>query len=604
MDRKSLVVIALCVLLLLFWQPFMRLIGLGRFLEPQRRETPVATAPAPPSDTAGGPAIGDTAAPVRIGATGPTTLSAGAFRPAGTALERSIAIETPLYRAEFSSRGARMLSVELKRYASAHDPGGRPSAPHPHGREVPPEHRVVLAGGPVLGVDLGSGDALRSLAGVVYAVQESTDAAGEVRALTFTARDSGGTTVRQTWRVRPDDYALDLEVEVQGVPSEWRLDDYSLTARSWPLITEHDLPADERVLRASSMLGKNIRREGTSGLLKGARRFEGSVRWAGVQTRYFLAAYAVERGVARAVVNAAEMRRLSADEIALLPRGARPEQHVAVNSLVMGLPGPGAAADRFVVYVGPSEYFRLSALGKGLERAVDLGWNWLLPVSKLLLQLMNWLDSLLRNFGVAILVLATLVRLLLHPLNMASIKSMRAMQRLQPEIERLRAKYKNDPQAMNTAMMALYKENKVNPAGGCLPMLLQMPLFLALYQVLFNAIELRQAPFVAWMTDLSAPDLLFNLGTFPIRLLPILMAGSGLLTQWLTPTDPRQAPTMYLMNVFMLVFFYNLPSGLVLYWTWMNVLTAAQQWLALRSDGGSAAVVVAEPAAKRRGKGR
>jgi YidC/Oxa1 family membrane protein insertase len=275
----------------------------------------------------------------------------------------------------------------------------------------------------------------------------------------------------------------------------------------------------------------------------------------------------------------------------------------------MGLPGAGAPPDRFVVYVGPSEYARLAAIKVQFERAVDMGWNWLLPVSTVLLQVMNLLYKLLPNYGVAILLLATLVRLLLHPLNMTSIKSMRAMQRLQPEIERIREKYKDDAQALNTATMALYKENKVNPAGGCLPMLLQMPLFLALYQVLFNAIELRQAPFVAWINDLSAPDVLASIPGLPIplRLLPILMAGSGFLTQKMTPTDPRQAPTMYMMNLMMLVFFYNLPSGLVLYWTWMNVLTAAQQWMALRADDGASVAVVVEEArggSKRRGKGR
>jgi YidC/Oxa1 family membrane protein insertase len=113
--------------------------------------------------------------------------------------------------------------------------------------------------------------------------------------------------------------------------------------------------------------------------------------------------------------------------------------------------------------------------------------------------------------------------------------------------------------------------------------------------VLFNAIELRQAPFVGWMRDLSAPDLLFSLEGFPIRLLPLLMLGSGLLSQRMTPSDPRQLPTMYMMNVMMLVFFYNLPSGLVLYWTVMNVLTALQQWLVLRHDGTPA--VMPQPAA-------
>jgi YidC/Oxa1 family membrane protein insertase len=227
-----------------------------------------------------------------------------------------------------------------------------------------------------------------------------------------------------------------------------------------------------------------------------------------------------------------------------------------------------------------------------MERIVDLGWTWIQPFSKLLLVVLNGLHAVVRNYGIAILLLATLVRVLLHPLNMMSIRSMRSMQKIQPEVERLRKKYEKDPQALNTAIMALYKENKVNPAGGCLPMLLQMPLFIALYSVLYNAIELRQAPFVGWIHDLSAPDLLMMVGPFPLHVLPILMALSGFLSQKLTPTDPRQAPTMYLMNVFMLVFFYKLPSGLVLYWTIMNVLTALQQWLALREDDGSTGATV------------
>ena len=149
--------------------------------------------------------------------------------------------------------------------------------------------------------------------------------------------------------------------------------------------------------------------------------------------------------------------------------------------------------------------------------------------------------------------------------------------------------------------MALYKENKVNPAGGCLPMLMQMPLFFAIYAVIFNAIDLRQAPFLGWIHDLSAPDQLFAVAGFPIRLLPLLMAGTGFLSQRLTPTDPRQAPTMYMMNFVMLVIFYPMPSGLVLYWTVMNLLTALQQWLAMRGDD-SVAVVVAE--APRKGNRR
>jgi YidC/Oxa1 family membrane protein insertase len=185
------------------------------------------------------------------------------------------------------------------------------------------------------------------------------------------------------------------------------------------------------------------------------------------------------------------------------------------------------------------------------------------------------------------------VRLVLHPLNMSSMKSMRAMQRLQPEMDRIREKYKNKPEVLNAAVMALYKENKVNPAGGCLPMLLQMPLFFALYAVLNSAIDLRQAPFVGWIHDLSAPDHLFSVAGFPIHLLPLIMAGTGFLQQKLTPTPPQQASTMYMMNFFMLFIFYGLPSGLVFYWTVMNLYTALQQWLAIRGDDGVVVPVVA-----------
>jgi YidC/Oxa1 family membrane protein insertase len=328
------------------------------------------------------------------------------------------------------------------------------------------------------------------------------------------------------------------------------------------------------------------------------------VERAAVQTRYFLGAIAVKNADARGVTTSAAKRPLSAEDRARLGPRSKPEQDVAQVSLISALPGRERPVHSYVVYFGPAEYFRLSALGSQLERAVDMGWNWILPFSKALLSLLNWLYSVVRNYGVAIVLLATVVRVALHPLNVAGMRSMRAMQKLQPEMERIREKYKNDPQAMNSATMALYKEHKVNPASGCLPMLLQMPLFLALYQVLFNAIELRRAPFVAWMQDLSAPDTAFTVAGFPIRLLPILMTVSGLLQQMATPTDPRQRTTMYMMNVVMLVFFYSLPSGLVLYWTVMNLLTALQQWLVLRNEPAPVPVAVPVKAAAPPGKRR
>jgi YidC/Oxa1 family membrane protein insertase len=613
MDRRTLIAIGLLAVFLIFYYPLLRLIGLGKYVEPKPRTTVSDTLST--RDAARPPAGASPAAPVVPAAGAPATSRPPAASGAAAAtpqlaptpiaalagqIERGHSIETPLYVAHFTNRGARLTSFELKRYASAHGATGRSGKPVVHRRDVVlrSEDRVVLAGGPSFGFDLGSGASRRAFDAVVYAVDESLDAAGAVRALTFRYADSSGFTVRQTFRVRDDDYALDYAVQVQGVPDAWRITDYSLVTRSWPLLTESDLPADQRQLRATSLVGKNIHRQ-NAGSIRNPKTFDGSAAWAGVQTRYFMSAVAAIDATPRGTIAAADWRDLSADELRVLGPGAKPRQEVVTNAFVSGLPSGASSGHRYLLYFGPSEYHRLAAYGVELDRAVDFGWTWIVPFSRALLQLLEWIYLLARNYGLAIIALATLVRAVLHPLNVASLKSMRAMQKIQPEVERLRAKYKNDAQAMNAALMALYKENKVNPAGGCLPMLLQMPLFLALYQVLFNAIELRQANFVAWMHDLSAPDLLFSVAGFPIRLLPLLMAGSGLLQQWLSPTDPRQAPTMYMMNVVMLVFFYNLPSGLVLYWTVMNLLTALQQWMVLRHDGGPVPVPApAAPAAK------
>ncbi|HEV2104567.1 MAG TPA: YidC/Oxa1 family insertase periplasmic-domain containing protein, partial [Candidatus Eisenbacteria bacterium] len=512
-----------------------------------------------------------------------------------------------LYRATFSDRGARLVEWELKRYASGHGvsdfaehPGRRPHA----GQLVGEGDRVELGGQPALAVDLGSGPRLRSLADCVFTAADSTDATGAIRALTFTGRDSSGAVVRETWRVRPETYLLDLEVAIQGAPAA--LTEYSLTARSWPLTTESNPQLDLRSLRAISLVGTDLHRDGAGGLVKNPpREYEGAAHWAGVQTHYFVGMVAAAGSDGRRVIESGDWRDLTPAERAHLPADVKPRQEVAQGTLVMSL--PAGVPQRFAVYFGPADYNALAKLsGAGhagslqLQRAVDMGMQWLLPFSYPLLQLMRGINRVVRNYGLAILILATLVRLVLHPLNMASMRSMRAMQKLQPEIERIRERHKHDATAMNAAMMALYKENNVNPAGGCLPMVVQMPLFFALYAVLYNAIELRQAPLVAWIHDLSAPDLLTYVGPIPIRILPLIMAGTGYLSQRLTPTDPRQAPSMYLMNVFMLFIFYNLPSGLVFYWTVMNLFTAIQQWLARRGDDGVVVVPVAAGSGRRK----
>jgi YidC/Oxa1 family membrane protein insertase len=600
MDRRTTFALLLCLVVFAIFTALQ-----ARFAPRPSPTTPLATdttAHATP-DTAP-PAASATAPAPRPAA--PAALAP--IRPAGPPVEaREVVLETPLYRATFTNLGARLRHLELKRYAAAwgrsryaENPGRRPK----RGNEVPEGDRVTFDGQPAFGFDLGFGPEHRSLAALPFAVAESSDASGRVVAITFSARDSAGMEIHQAWRARPGDHLLELDVTVTGAPAGTR--DWSLTTRSWPLLNEANLDQEIRSVRAIGLVGKNLHRDGAQGLVGKAEKLrEGTVRWAGVQTHYFLGVITPFGAEGRLAASRATAYVPSAAEVAQLPPNAKPNHPIAEGTLVM--PAPVSGSQRFGVYFGPADYFslaRISGAGKvgslQLEKAVDLGATWMLPFSYPLLQLLRLFDSWVKNYGIAILLLATLVRIVLHPLNMASMKSMRALQKLQPEMERIREKYKNKPEVMNQAVMALYKENKVNPAGGCLPMLLQMPLFFALYAVLFNAIDLRQAPFVGFIHDLSAPDHLFSVSGVPIRLLPIIMTGTGFLQQKLSPTPPQQATTMYLMNLFMLFIFYGLPSGLVFYWTVMNLYTAAQQWLALRGDDG---VVVPAGASAKPGAG-
>ena len=549
------------------------------------------------------------AGPMPVAGTPATTPVPAATEAAASALPATpavpvqhVVLETPLYRATFSNLGARLESFELKRYSAAWgasrfgaNPHGRPA----HDREVGEGDRVQLRSTPLFAFDLGSGAAVRSLANTTYAVEESTGTDGHVAAVTFVARDSAGFEVRQVWRSRPDSYLLDYDVTVNGAPAGTA--DWSLTARSWPLMTESNPDNDARLVRGIGLIGKDVKRDGAQGLInKTPKVHEGAVHWAGVQSHYFLGVFTPVGAEGRSVTNAGAAYTVTDDDKARLPKNSKPTQPIAQSTMVMGAPASGT--QRFAVYFGPADYFAIAKVaGAGrpgslqLEKAVDMGASWLLPFSYPLLQLLRLLESWVRNYGLAILLLATVVRLVLHPLNMSSMKSMRAMQRLQPEMDRLKEKYKDKPEAMQAAVMAMYKENKVNPAGGCLPMLLQMPLFFALYAVLNTAIDLRQAPFVGWIHDLSAPDHLFDLAGFPVHLLPLIMAATGFVQQRMTPTPSQQQSTMYMMNFVMLFIFYQLPSGLVFYWTVMNLYTVLQQWLVIREDKGVVVVTQTGP---------
>ncbi|RLA99419.1 MAG: hypothetical protein DRG37_04765 [Deltaproteobacteria bacterium] len=223
-------------------------------------------------------------------------------------------------------------------------------------------------------------------------------------------------------------------------------------------------------------------------------------------------------------------------------------------------------------YIGPKELKTLKLAGYDLNKALDFGFFDFF--AKPMLISLNWINSYIHSYGWSIIILTVTIKLLLYPLSLKSFKSMKELQKIQPLMKEIQAKYKDDKSRLNQELMKLYSEHKVNPMGGCLPMLLQIPILFALYRIFLSAIELRHTPFHivgTWLPDLSAKD--------PYYITPILMGLSWFIQQKMTPMggDPAQQKMMLFMPVIFTIFFLNFPSGLVIYWLVSNVLSIAQQ---------------------------
>ena len=249
----------------------------------------------------------------------------------------------------------------------------------------------------------------------------------------------------------------------------------------------------------------------------------------------------------------------------------------------LGMPGYTLAqgqsvSHRFELYTGPKEYRRLVKRGQGQEAVLNYGL--FKPISLILLNSMNGLRALLGSYAAAILVLTVIIRLLLWPLQNKATQSMKKMSALQPKMTELREKYKDDPTRMNQEMMKLYKQYGINPFGGCLPMLIQIPIFFGFYSMLGSAVELRNSSFL-WVKDLSLPDTVFTIGGFPVNILPLLMAATMVLQMKLTPKtgDAIQQRVLMFLPLIFVVFCYNFASALALYWTMQNIVSIFQMYV-------------------------
>jgi YidC/Oxa1 family membrane protein insertase len=293
--------------------------------------------------------------------------------------------------------------------------------------------------------------------------------------------------------------------------------------------------------------------------------YDKNLQWAGFADKYFLAAILSENNSIASV----ELKKNTAGFL----QSTISSPQITVNS------GQSITVAH-KLFVGPKDIDILKAQGNSLEQSLDLGW--FSVIAKPLLYTLKFFYRYVGNYGIAIIIITVILKAIFFPLTHKSYKSMKDMQKIQPMMTALKEKYKNDRDAMNKAVMELYRDHKVNPLGGCLPMVIQIPVFFALYKALMFSIELRHAPFFFWITDLSGPDNLFGqlLGLpFVIGPLPLVMGATMFIQQKMTPSnmDPVQAKMMLALPLVFTFMFLNFPSGLVLYWLLNNILTIGQQ---------------------------
>lgn len=521
-EKRALLAVVLCLGILFFWQ------SLFFKNKPQPSSQPTAQKKMEPAEKAE-----NTAPLLKYAATHSSSLQ-----------EKEMVVDTNLYQAIFSNYGAAIKSWKLKKYkdkigtegkmvemVTQKDPNFYPLALH----MVVPGYKETL--------------------GLEYEVrsQSSTD-------LLF-VYEGKNIKVERSYQFKPDSYDFSHQTRI-WIPVSHRKGDVFMGV-------SEGFPADEKknILLAPYSDVRNFvyrlqdktKREKLSAL-KNDIEIKQVVHWAGIENRYFVSA----------LVNESKIK-----------------PYLLMSNPV---PGTGAITLQFPLYreigkeylelsvrgyIGPKIVSLLNTVDQSFKEAVDFGMFSVICIP--LLVTMNFFYKYCRNYGIAILLLTFLIRVLFHPLTKKSLKSMREMQRIQPQIAKIKEKFKDDRQQMNKEVMELMRANKVNPLGGCLPMLFQLPIFFALYRVLYNAIELYQAPFFGWIQDLSAKD--------PWYVLPVLMGIAMFIQQKMTPTatvDPAQKMMMNIMPIMFSFFMIALPSGLVLYILMSTLLQVLSQYLVNR----------------------
>ena len=503
------------------------------------------------------PQIAAGAAAPADGAVPTPTLNAAAGQPvvpgeqaAGAAGVPRVVVETDLLRAEVSAQGGDIVRLELKQHKASGEAGGN----FVLFDDGTTRHQYAAQSG-LIGEGLPTHKTVFALPASELRLKDGEDAV-ELR---LQAPEQNGVQVTKVMRFARGSYLVDVAYEIRNGGAQ------ALAPHAYFQLTRDGNPAEQvEAFGVTTFTGpafytdaNKFQKVQFADITDGDAKFAktASDGWVAMVQHYFVSAWLPEPGVQREYFARALGNNLFSAGVILPVAAIEPGSAATVGTRL---------------YAGPQEQDKLEGIAPGLDLVVDYGW--LTVIAAPLFWVLSWFHSLTGNWGWAIILVTVAIKAIFFPLSAASYKSMAKMRVLGPRLQRMKELYGNDKARMQQEMMNLYRTEKINPLGGCLPILVQIPVFIALYWVLLGSVEMRHAPWLGWITDLSAKD--------PYFILPIIMGASMLIQMKLNPTppDPIQAKVMMAMPIVFTFMFLWFPSGLVLYWVVNNILSIAQQW--------------------------
>jgi len=524
MEKRTMIALLLTIVLLFFFQMYFA-----------PKQPPVQEAPQAKTEQQGQTKV-DQPAPGKKPGDIPQTKPESS-KPAEVKATQRFLAETPLLRVTFTNLGGGIESVKLAQY--------KETVKGKEFKELMEDIKTYSylpkVSKTVNGTSITDSTIFRpDRSGVLVKDKPET--------IIFSGTLTDGKRIRKIYTLHPDKYTIDMKVEVEATDTDRAMVDFAVISGTNPnsYVFKGPFTYNGKKFEQIEKIDKDV-------------QVDKAYTYAGLDEGFFAFIW------------------IPADDSRFPVTVTKATNNVPTLRMSMG---KSMATGR--LFFGPKQTEILKSLGVNAQKVVDFGWFDI--IAKPLIWALNMMNKVTHNYGIDIIILTIIIKIIFYPLTVKSSTSMKKMQKLQPKIVKLKEKYANDKAKLNQEMMALYKTEGVNPMGGCLPMVIQIPVFFALYKALSGAIELRHAHFLWWMNDLSAPEDLFTFTVagfaLPIRILPLIMGVTQVIQQKMTPTtaDPMQEKIMLIMPIVFTFLFWGFPSGLVLYWLVNNVISIAQQY--------------------------